>query len=107
MHAHYQRFVNNCLFIFRPHPKVRDMDMLHASDYANMGMQQMEKKLNENKKKDLFVGPCNAVSLAPFGCVVMNLCTLLVEDDNLSFGFLFISGISKKSNRKLYEVNVC
>ena len=41
-----------CKFHFRPHPKVKQIDMLHASDYANMDLPQMEKKLKENKHND-------------------------------------------------------
>ena len=37
---------------FRGHPKVRNMDMMHASDYSNMSLEQMDKKMQENKKKD-------------------------------------------------------
>ena len=36
-------------FCFRGHSKVRDMDMMHASDYANMGLDQMMKE-NEGKQ---------------------------------------------------------
>ena len=46
----------HCLIVlyacFRPHPKVQQIDMLHASDYANMNLQQMNKTLNQNKKND-------------------------------------------------------
>ena len=36
----------------RGHPKVKCLAMMHASDFANMGMDQMERKVLENKQKD-------------------------------------------------------
>ena len=36
----------------RPHRKVKEMDMLHAADYANMSYDQMNRKMAESKKND-------------------------------------------------------
>ena len=36
----------------RGHPKIKAIDMLHAADYANMNLQQMEKKKQDSKAKD-------------------------------------------------------
>ena len=44
----------SCVFC-RPHPKVRQIDMLHATDYVNMNYNQVVKKLNENKRNDLYI----------------------------------------------------
>ena len=41
-----------CFMNFRGLLKVRDMDMMHASDYSNMSVEQLQKEMNENKKKD-------------------------------------------------------
>ena len=38
--------------VIRDEPEVRDLNMLHASDYGNMSFDQLERKLNERKKKD-------------------------------------------------------
>ena len=38
---------------FRPHPNVKEIDMLHAADYSNMDYHQMSKSLGEGKKKDM------------------------------------------------------
>ena len=43
------------LFNFRGHPKVRRIDMLHASDYSNMQMGQMSKKVEDAKTLDKFI----------------------------------------------------
>ena len=37
---------------YRGHPKVLNLDMLHTNDYSNMGLQQMNKKINESKRND-------------------------------------------------------
>ena len=39
----------------RAHPKIKNLDMLHAADYSNVGLQQMEWKLMDAKKKDKMV----------------------------------------------------
>ena len=31
---------------------MKKLEMMHTSDYANMGIDQMERKLGENKQKD-------------------------------------------------------
>ena len=38
--------------VFRGHPKVKGIDMMHAADYSNMKLDQMERKLRESKKND-------------------------------------------------------
>ena len=39
-------------FDFRGHPKVKKIDMLHAADYANMQIGQMNRKVNQSKLSD-------------------------------------------------------
>ena len=34
------------------HPKIKNIDMMHAPDYANMGYKQLQKKVDASKKKD-------------------------------------------------------
>ena len=34
------------------HPKIKNIDMMHAPDYANMGYKQLQKKVDACKKKD-------------------------------------------------------
>ena len=42
-------------FLFRLHPKIKNIDMLHAPDYVNMKRSQMENKMSECNKKDVEV----------------------------------------------------
>ena len=40
------------LLLSRGHPKVREMGMVHTSDYSNLSVEQMDEKIKENKWKD-------------------------------------------------------
>ena len=40
------------ILTFRLHPKIKNLDMLHAPDYSNMKLDQMQKKLETCKQKD-------------------------------------------------------
>ena len=37
---------------FRGHPKVKRVDMMHTSDYSNMKIEQVARKLDTVKKTD-------------------------------------------------------
>ena len=55
---HVAQFSNKYVLIFFPisfrgHLKVKELDMMHALDYSNMGMDQMQRKMQQNKAKDL------------------------------------------------------
>ena len=39
-------------FFFRQDPKVKEVELLHAHDYANMSFAQMSSKLEDVKKND-------------------------------------------------------
>ena len=38
--------------LYRDEPDVKDIDMLHAPDYGQMGLQQLTNKMKERKKRD-------------------------------------------------------
>ena len=52
MSNHFNLFLIAFMCKYRPHPKIKQLDMLHAVDYANMGLDQMNRKLQESKKND-------------------------------------------------------
>ena len=39
-------------FFFSGHPKVKQLDMLHAADYTNMDLKQVNSKLKQTKSND-------------------------------------------------------
>ena len=39
-------------FIFRMHPKVEAVDMLHAEDYSTMDADKIARKIKERKEAD-------------------------------------------------------
>ena len=57
-------YFSSCYSTFRGHPKVRRLDMMHATDYSNMGFDQMNKKVADAKKLDKFIS--NSIEWVPF-----------------------------------------
>ena len=41
-----------CIYTFRGHPRIRKLDMMHATDYANMDLAELQRNIEANKKKD-------------------------------------------------------
>ena len=40
------------IYHYRGHPKIKNLDMMHAADYSNMRLNQMQRKLSDAKQKD-------------------------------------------------------
>ena len=39
--------------VFRDHPQVREVDMLHVADYGNMDLSKLKSNLLQRKRKDI------------------------------------------------------
>ena len=44
--------VKFCHPFFRNNPTLREMDLVHAKDYANMSFNQLRNQLQSNREKD-------------------------------------------------------